>query len=131
MSMQDPVADMLTRIRNAQQAKHGEVKLSASKLKQEIARVLKEEGYIEDYAISDTTSCQKELAIRLKYYQGQPVIKRIQRVSRSGCRVYKAAKELQPIAGFGISILTTPMGVMTHVAAKKANVGGEVICEVA
>jgi len=131
MSMQDPVADMLTRIRNGQQAKHKEVKLASSKLKEQIARVLKEEGYIDDFRVESLDNNLKSMIIALKYYHGRPVIERIKRISRPGLRVYKSVKELRTIPGFGIAILSTPKGVMTHIAAKSNCVGGEVICEVA
>ncbi len=131
MSMQDPVADMLTRIRNGQQAKHQQVKLISSILKEEIARVLKEEGYIADYHVDSLENNLKSITIQLKYYHGRPVIERIKRISRPGLRVYKSVKELAAVVGFGLSILSTPKGVMTHVTARKTGVGGEVICEVA
>ena len=131
MSMQDPVADMLTRIRNGQQAKHRSVTLNSSKLKVEIARVLKEEGYISDFSIESTENNIQIMTIHLKYYEGQPVIDRIARISRPGLRVYKSFKDLTSIPGFGVAILSTSKGVMTHVAAKKICVGGEVLCEVA
>lgn len=129
--MHDPVADMLTRIRNGQQAKHQRVTLTSSKLKEEIARVLKEEGYIVDYTVQPLENNLKSMTIDLKYYQGKPVIVRILRVSRPGLRVYKSSKQLKPITGFGVAILSTSKGVMTHITAKTSGVGGEVICEVA
>ncbi len=131
MSMQDPVADMLTRIRNGQQAKHQQVKFNSSILKEQIARVLKEEGYISDYSVEAHENNLKTITVNLKYYQGRPVIERIKRISRPGLRVYKSAKDLSAIPGFGIAILSTSRGVMTHLAAKTTGVGGEVICEVA
>ncbi|WP_115329943.1 30S ribosomal protein S8 [Legionella busanensis] len=131
MSMHDPVADMLTRIRNGQQAKHQSVTLHSSKLKEEIARVLKEEGYIVDYSIESSKNNIKSITIDLKYYHGRPVIERIERVSRPGLRVYKPFNELSAIPGFGIAIVSTSKGVMTHVAAKSQRVGGEVLCEIA
>lgn len=131
MSMHDPVADMLTRIRNGQQAKHQKVTLTSSKIKEEIARVLKEEGYILDYSVESLENNLKSITIQLKYYHGKPVIERIKRISRPGLRVYKSSKDLPPISGFGVAILSTSRGVMTHVAAKTTGVGGEVICEVA
>lgn len=129
--MHDPVADMLTRIRNGQQAKHQSVTLNSSKLKEEIARVLKEEGYILDYNVEPLENNLKSLTIRLKYYHGKPVIDKIMRISRPGLRVYKSSKELTPIPGFGVAILSTSKGVMTHIAAKNNGLGGEVLCEVA
>ena len=129
--MQDPVADMLTRIRNGQQAKHEQVSMASSNLKIEIARVLKEEGYISDYSVEESSGNQKVLTITLKYFKGSPVIDRIQRISRPGLRVYRSSKELQPVPGFGIAILSTSKGVMTNIAAKQTGVGGELLCEVA
>jgi small subunit ribosomal protein S8 len=129
--MHDPVADMLTRIRNGQQAKHQSVTLDSSKLKEEIARVLKEEGYILDYNVQSLENNFKSMTLQLKYYHGRPVIERILRISRPGLRVYKSSKNLPSIPGFGVAILSTSHGVMTHVAAKKKGVGGEVLCEVA
>ena len=131
MSMQDPVADMLTRIRNGQQAKHQQVKLTSSILKEEIARVLKEEGYISDYQIESLENNLKAMTVDLKYYQGRPVIELIKRISRPGLRVYKSVKDLSAVPGFGIAILSTSHGVMTNMTAKTKGVGGEVICEVA
>jgi small subunit ribosomal protein S8 len=129
--MQDPVADMLTRIRNGQQAKHQQVKLISSILKEEIARVLKEEGYISDYSVESLENNLKSMTLHLKYYHGRPVIERIKRISRPGLRVYKSVKDLSSVPGFGIAILSTSRGVMTHIAAKTNGIGGEVICEVA
>lgn len=131
MSMNDPVADMLTRIRNGQQAKHQQVGLSSSNLKVEIARVLKEEGYINDFSVETSENNIKMMTIDLKYFSGKPVIDRIKRISRPGLRVYKAAKELIAIPGFGISIVSTSKGVMSHIKAKANGIGGEIICEVA
>lgn len=129
--MNDPVADMLTRIRNGQQAKHQQVGLSSSNLKVEIARVLKEEGYINDFSVETSENNIKMMTIDLKYFSGKPVIDRIKRISRPGLRVYKAAKELIAIPGFGISIVSTSKGVMSHIKAKANGIGGEIICEVA
>ena len=131
MSMHDPVADMLTRIRNGQRAKHQHVKMISSLLKEEIAKVLKDEGYISDYSVEDLDNNLKSLTVYLKYYNGRPVIEMIKRISRPGLRVYKSVKELTSVAGFGISILSTSKGVMTHVSARTKGVGGEIICEVA
>lgn len=131
MSMQDPISDMLTRIRNAQQAKHQKLNLAYSGLKEEIARVLKEEGYISDYLVEAPENAFKTITVWLKYYQSRPVIERIKRISKPGLRVYKSVKQLKLVPGFGISILSTSKGVMTNIAAKKQNVGGELICEVA
>jgi small subunit ribosomal protein S8 len=129
--MHDPIADMLTRIRNGQQAKHQSVSLNSSNLKEEIARVLKEEGYILDYSIKPLENNLKCMTIGLKYYHGSPVIKRIARISRPGLRIYKPFKELSAISGFGVAILSTSKGVMTHTTAKSNCVGGEILCEVA
>ncbi|WP_202967571.1 30S ribosomal protein S8 [Legionella jamestowniensis] len=129
--MHDPVADMLTRIRNGQQAKHQSVTLNSSKLKEEIARVLKEEGYILDYNVQLLENNVKTITLQLKYYHGKPVIERILRISRPGLRIYKSFKELPSIPGFGVAILSTSKGVMTHIAAKRQGVGGEILCEVA
>lgn len=131
VTMQDPIADMLTRIRNGQQAKHQHVKLPSSTLKQDVARVLKEEGYIRDFHVDADEKNMKFMTIDLKYYQNKPVIERIRRISRPGLRIYKSVTDLKAIPGFGIAILSTSKGIMTHAAAKKANIGGEVICEVA
>ncbi|WP_428410730.1 30S ribosomal protein S8 [Legionella sp.] len=129
--MHDPVADMLTRIRNGQQARHQQVTLTSSRLKEEIARVLKEEGYIQDFFVEALENNLKIMTIKLKYYHGKPVIELIKRISRPGLRVYKSYKDLTSIPGFGVAILSTSKGIMTHVSAKLKGVGGEVICEVA
>ncbi|WP_133131105.1 30S ribosomal protein S8 [Legionella yabuuchiae] len=131
MSMHDPVADMLTRIRNGQQAKHQSVTMISSNLKEEIAKVLKDEGYIADYTVEPLDNNQKSITLTLKYYKGAPVIERIKRISRPGLRVYKSTKDLSAVPGFGIAILSTSKGVMTHIAAKTNGVGGELLCEVA
>ena len=131
MSMSDPIADMLTRIRNAQQAQKSSVAMPSSKLKVAIAKVLKSEGYIDDFAVSQDDG-KAELALSLKYYAGRPVIERIERVSRPGLRVYKGSKTLpQVMNGLGVAIVTTPQGVMTDRKARAAGVGGEVLCYVA
>lgn len=129
--MQDPIADMLTRIRNAQRANHQQVKFISSNLKHQIARVLKEEGYISDFSVEQLDNNLNSITLELKYYKGQPVIGRINRVSRPGLRIYKASNNLTAVPGFGVSILSTSKGVMTHIKAKQIGVGGEVICEVA
>lgn len=131
MTMQDPIADMLTRIRNGQKAKHKQVLVPSSSVKMDILRVLKDEGYISDFSINVDETNAKFITIDLKYYHSRPVIERIKRVSKPGLRIYKNVKDLLPIPGFGIAILSTSKGIMTHVTAKKENVGGEVICEVA
>lgn len=131
MSMHDPISDMLTRIRNAQQAKHKTVLLASSKIKEAIAKVMKNEGYICSYSTEMSDKNIKLLKIELKYYKEKPVIDRIVRISRSGLRVYKSAKQLVPVPGFGITILTTSKGVMTNVDAKALGIGGELLCELA
>jgi small subunit ribosomal protein S8 len=129
MSMQDTLADMFTRIRNAQMATKETVAMPSSKLKTEVARVLKDEGYITDFAV--TESAKPELTITLKYFEGKPVIEHLQRVSKPSLRQYKGKGELPKVAdGLGIAIVTTSQGVMTDRAARKAGVGGEVICTV-
>jgi small subunit ribosomal protein S8 len=131
MSMTDPVADMLTRIRNAQMAEKPSVLMPASKLKVAIAQVLKDEGYIDAYAVRDVDG-KKTLDLELKYYAGRPVIERIDRVSKPGLRVYRGKDELPRVMnGLGIAIVSTPRGVMTDRAARASNVGGEVLCLVA
>jgi len=130
--MQDPIADMLVRIKNAQEARHPLVTMNYSKMKEQIANVLKQEGYINDYAVDNNVKiANKKLSIQLKYYMGKPVIERLKRISRSGLRVYKSVKNLKPVPGFGVEIITTSQGVMTQQNAKKIGVGGEIICEVA
>src|SRR6202048_98517 len=131
MATSDPIADMLTRIRNAMSARHPKVDVPASKLKMDIARILKEEGYIMNYKLADE-GARRSIRIYLKYTPGNvPVISRIERVSRPGCRVYVASKEVpRVLGGLGINILATPRGVMTGSAARKENVGGEVLCQV-
>lgn len=131
MSMSDPIADMLTRIRNAQLAKKEQVAMPASKLKKAIAQVLKEEGYIEDFA-ERGEGAQSQLNIALKYYAGRPVIERIERVSTPGLRVYKGVNDLPRVMnGLGVAIVSTPKGVMTDRKARAGNMGGEVLCLVA
>lgn len=130
MSMTDPIADLLTRIRNAQTANKAEVSVPSSKLKQAVAGVLKEEGYIEDFRIEGEEK-KPVMVIRLKYFQGQPVIERIQRVSRPGLRIFKDKTSLPKVnGGLGVAIISTSRGVMTDRAARTAGVGGEVLCEV-
>ena len=130
MSMTDPIADMLTRIRNAQSAEKAQVTMPASKIKKAIANVLKGEGYISDFDIDDNAG-KPVMTVSLKYYQGQPVIASIKRVSRPGIRTYKGKGELPQVdGGLGVAIISTPKGVMTDRAARAAGVGGEVICYV-
>ena len=131
MSMSDPIADMLTRIRNAQSAEKTEVKMPSSKLKIAIARVLKDEGYVDDFAVRDDAG-KPELSIALKYYAGRPVIDRIERVSRPGLRIYKGKEDIPTVMnGLGVAILSTSQGVMTDRKARATGVGGEVLCVVA
>lgn len=131
MSMSDPIADLLTRIRNAQMVEKATVNVPASKLKSAIAQVLKDEGYIDDFRQVDVNG-KAELEIVLKYYAGRPVIERIERVSRPGLRVYRGSKAIpQVMNGMGVAIVTTPRGVMTDRKARAAGVGGEVLCYVA
>ena len=130
MSMQDPVSDLLTRIRNAQTMGIREVALPHSNIKNEILRVLKEEGFIESYD-STVEGVKKTLQVKLKYYQGRPVIERIQRVSKPALRIYRPCRELPKVrGGLGIAIISTPKGVMTDKSARSQNVGGEVLCTV-
>jgi small subunit ribosomal protein S8 len=127
--MQDPIADMLTRIRNAQRANLKSVTMPASKVKISIADVLKNEGYIVDYSISGEK--KKAMLIELKYHQGKPVIHSIKRMSRPGLRMYKNCDELPKVmGGLGIAIISTPEGVMTDHTARAARVGGEILCYV-
>jgi small subunit ribosomal protein S8 len=131
MSMSDPIADMLVRIRNAQMVGHVETIMPASRLKSSIAKVLKDEGYIEDFAIRDNGP-KKELRIGLKYYAGKPVIERLERVSKPGLRVYKGRDDIPRVMnGLGVAILSTSRGVMTDRKARADGVGGEVLCIVA
>ena len=131
MSMSDPIADMLTRIRNAQLVGHTEVAMPASRLKASIAQVLKDEGYIDDFARREREG-KSELVIGLKYYAGRPVIERIERVSKPGLRVYKGRHDVPRVMnGLGIAILSTSRGVITDRKARADGVGGEVLCIVA
>ncbi|MDO7596307.1 MAG: 30S ribosomal protein S8 [Pseudomonadota bacterium] len=130
MSMTDPVADMLTRIRNAQQAKKSDVTMPSSKVKLSIANVLKNEGYIATYSVSEVDG-KPVLSIALKYFDGKPVISKIDRVSRPGLRVYKSAKDLpKVIGGLGVAIVSTSKGVMADRKARELGQGGEVLCSV-
>jgi len=131
MSMTDPIADMLTRIRNGQMAEKFSVTMPSSKIKEAIAKVLLDEGYIEDYAVRKD-GAKAVLEIKLKYYAGKPVIERLERVSRPGLRVYRGREDLPKVMnGLGIAIVSTPKGVMTDRKARSVNVGGEVLCIVA
>ncbi len=131
MSMSDPIADMLTRIRNAQAVEKASVSMPASKVKAAIAQVLKDEGYIDGFQVK-TEGGKSELEISLKYYAGRPVIERIERVSRPGLRIYRGRDAIpQVMNGLGVAIVTTPKGVMTDRKARASGVGGEVLCYVA
>ncbi|MBS1215579.1 MAG: ribosomal protein [Proteobacteria bacterium] len=130
--MTDPIADMLTRIRNAQQGAKTSVVMPASKLKAAIAQVLQDEGYIDGFAVKSRDAGKTDLEISLKYYAGQPVIERIERVSRPGLRIYRGAGDLPKVMnGLGVAIVSTSRGVMTDRKARATGVGGEVLCIVA
>jgi small subunit ribosomal protein S8 len=130
MSMSDPIADMLTRIRNAQEVEKAVVAMPASKLKVAIAQVLKDEGYIDGFAVKSDAG-KPQLEIALKYYAGRPVIERLERVSRPGLRVYRGRHDIPQVRnGLGVAIVTTPKGVMTDRKARQAGIGGEVLCVV-
>jgi small subunit ribosomal protein S8 len=131
MSMSDPIADLLTRIRNAQMVAKESVSVPASKVKVAIAQVLKDEGYVDGFKVVQEAG-KSELVIVLKYYAGRPVIERIERVSRPGLRVYKGSEAIPQVKnGLGVAIVTTPRGVMTDRKARATGVGGEVLCYVA
>ncbi len=128
MSMSDPIADMLTRIRNAQATEKASVMVPSSKVKQAIAQVLKDEGYIEDYAVRDAEG-KAVIEIGLKYYAGKPVIEKLERVSRPGLRIYKGRDDMPRVMnGLGVAIVSTSRGVMTDRRARESGVGGEVLC---
>ena len=130
MSMSDPIADMLTRIRNAQATEKPSVSMPASKVKRAIAQVLKDEGYIEDFALRDQEG-RSVIEIGLKYYAGKPVIEKIERVSRPGLRIYKGRDDIPRVMnGLGVAIVSTSKGVMTDRRARETGVGGEVLCVV-
>ncbi len=130
MSMSDPIADMLTRIRNGQSATKADVAMPASNMKQSIAQVLKDEGYINDFSVSQ--DAKPQLTVSLKYHDGKPVIEKIQRMSRPGLRVYKNTDEIPKVLnGLGVVIVSTSKGMMTDRAARAAGIGGELICSVA
>lgn len=131
MSMNDPIADMLTRIRNAQAAGKPDVKMPSSKVKVSIAGVLKDEGYILDFQTADEPGNKKTLTIALKYYEGRPVIERIQRSSKPGLRIFRGVDDLPKVqGGLGIAIISTSHGVMSDRAARAGGHGGEVLCVV-
>jgi small subunit ribosomal protein S8 len=128
--MQDPISDMLTRIRNAQAVGEAELSLPTSKLKESILKVLKDEGYIDGFE-SELTDGKNNVKVALKYYQGRPVIEKIKRVSRPGLRIYRRSDQLPTVlAGMGIAIVSTPKGVMTEKTARANKLGGEVLCTV-
>ena len=130
MSMSDPIADMLTRIRNAQMVEKPSVAMPSSKLKAAIAKVLKDEGYIEDFALRDNEG-KPVIEIGLKYYAGKPVIEKLERVSRPGLRIYKGRDDIPRVMnGLGVAIVSTSRGVMTDRRARETGVGGEVLCVV-
>ena len=131
MSMTDPLGDMLTRIRNGQQARKEAISSPASRLRRNVLDVLKREGYIRDYSQQEIRPGLNEVNIQLKYHDGQPVIREINRVSTPGRRVYSKIKDLHRVYnGLGISILSTPRGVLSDTEARDMNVGGEVLCQV-
>jgi len=131
MSMNDPLGDMLTRIRNAQMRRKNKVKTPGSRLRANVLDVLRNEGYIRDYSSTDFGNGRTEFEIELKYYEGEPVIRTIERVSKPGRRVYSAVSNMPRVAnGLGITIVSTPKGVMADHVAREQNVGGEVLCRV-
>jgi len=131
MSMSDPIADMLTRIRNGHMANKERVRMYSSRKKTDVARVLKEEGYISDYSV-DGDDTKPVLTIELKYFEGRPVIEQIDRVSRPGLRIFKKSKELPKVlGGLGIAVISTSHGVMSDRRARANGYGGEVVCKVA
>ena len=131
MSVNDPLGDMLTRIRNAQMRKRGKVSTPGSSLRQKVLDVLQAEGYIRGYSTTEFGNGRTEFDIELKYYDGQPVIREIERVSKPGRRVYAAVSSMPRVAnGLGVSIISTPKGVMADHAARENHVGGEVLCTV-
>ncbi len=131
MSMSDPIADMLTRIRNAQSVEKVSVSMPSSKVKVAIAKVLKDEGYIDDFAVRGEAG-KPELELQLKYHAGRPVIEHIERVSKPGLRIYKGAQDLPRVMnGLGVAIVSTSSGVMTDRHARAKGVGGEILCVVA
>ena len=131
MTMSDPLGDMLTRIRNAQMRKSSKVSTPGSRLRKDVLDVLQSEGYIRGYSTVDFDNGRSEFEIELKYFDGEPVIREIQRVSKPGRRVYASVKNIPRVAnGLGVSILSTPKGVMSDAEARDQNVGGEVLCQV-
>ena len=130
MSLQDPISDMLTRIRNAQSVKKAFVIMDSSKLKESIVRVLKEEGYIKNYQV-ESNSNKRILSLQLKYFEDKSVIDELKRISKPSLRVYASAKEIPSVRnGLGVAVISTPKGIMTGKKAKELNVGGEILCTV-
>jgi len=128
MSMTDPIADMLTRIRNGQKARKVSVSMPASSVKEAVAKVLKKEGYITDYS-SEGEGASKQLSVELKYFEGMPVIERIERASRPGLRIYRGKEDLpRVLGGLGVAIVSTSAGVMSDRQAREQGIGGEVLC---
>jgi len=131
MNLNDPIGDMITRIRNAQQRTKSKVSTPGSKLRRSVLEVLKSEGYIRDYATVEHSDGRSEFELELKYFDGEPVIKEIKRISTPGRRVYSSVRDLPTVAnGLGVSILSTPKGVMSDSRARTENVGGEILCSV-
>ena len=131
MTLVDPIGDMLTRIRNGQMRSLNSVDIPSSNFRQNILKILKNEGYIKDYYIEKSENNKTQLKINLKYYEGNPVIKEIKRISKPGRRVYSRAKSIPKVMnGLGLAILSTPKGVMSDTEARKNNIGGEIICRV-
>jgi small subunit ribosomal protein S8 len=131
MTISDPLGDMLTRIRNAQMRSRPKVSTPASKLRERVLEVLRDEGYIRGFSRTDYNDGKSEIEIELKYFDGQPVIRQIKRISSPGRRVYSSVKDLPTIAnGLGVAILSTPKGVMSDSQARRENVGGEVLCSI-
>ncbi len=131
MSMSDPIADMLTRIRNGQIAGHSTVVMPASKVKVAVAKVLEDEGYVSAYSVSEKNG-KSELSVDLKYFEGKPVIEMLKRVSRPGLRVYKNKNELpKVIGGLGVAVVSTSKGIMSDRNARSQGIGGEIICYIA
>ena len=132
MSMTDPIADMLTRIRNAQMVERATVEMPASKVKVAIAKVLKDEGYIDGFKVGGEETRKPQLEIALRYYAGKPVIEKIERISKPGLRIYKSKDDIPRVMnGLGIAIVSTSQGVMTDRKARATGVGGEVLCIIA
>ncbi len=127
MSMHDPIADMFTRIRNAQRAHHKTVTIPFSNFKVDIIKVLQEEGFVAEHTITDDSNGHKSIELNLKYYQSTPVIDRIERVSKPGLRKYAGYDQMRPVPGYGITIVSTSKGVMTHKKARSLKLGGELL----